>query len=595
MNAYRLPLWNPYCYLGMPQLPDCFPGNFYPLNFVFLIPNYGTACVAFLILHQVIGVLGVYVAAPQFGVRRVISRVVPALLYSVLTICLSGDENLALTAVLAWLPFCVFGFMRCVGIGSTVDDVKPHPGSLIVVNAIFLGLMLTAGATLVAFAAIGMFIFLLLIRLIQFKTKNTNQSHQPALALYIVAIAEAFCLAAPVLLPTFEWASGPTTTSSVAPPAKIIENLARSNPNCSSLTCLFRGPETISRESRDELAKKSDEMMKSIKSVAAHQGRYLMMLPEGQVAADKDSFVCRSMLPNNNVKYQVSSPFGYLGHPANLYAEIAANAVKGDPQLGFGYVPTDFAGAYRLLCFCRLTSTGVIASYEWPDHGQTKVGFTDWRNFSEPLKKEPETWHMFQQVVTTPIAYSSDAWHWLKNGQELSERAYSVKAAFDPRYLTLVEKPERMEIDEEKLDKIPFTEGKPPTGPPLTDSPKVEIPQNVTHIKPVEVLIYEPEHISLSVRVQAPSFIVNNDSYAPGWKAYVDGIPAPCYRANGFARAVFVNPGSHAVTFDYHPDSIKLGGALAAGTLVMVILLTFYWLWKLLGKTVRLMSYGKFE
>ncbi len=595
LSAYKLPFWNPYCYLGMPQLPDCFPGNFYPLNLFFLIPNYGTACVAFLLAHQVIGILGVYVASLKFGAKTVISRVVPGLLYAALSICLCGDENLALTAVLAWLPFCVFGMMRCVGLGSAEGDAKPHPGGLIVVNAIFLSLMMVAGATLVVGAAISMFILLLLIRLIQFKTKEGIQSHSPALALYLVSILVAACLASPVLLPLFEWASGPTTSSSVAPPAQIFENLARTCPNCSSFIGLIRGPETVSRESRDELAKKSDEMMRSIKSVAAHQGRYLIMFPKEEIPQGKDSNVVRSVLPNNNVKWQVSSSLGFLGHPSNLYKDIASAAIQSDPRLGFGYVPTDFESAYRLLCFCRLTSTGVIASYEWPDEGHTHVGFTDWRTFSEPLKKEPETWHLFQQTVTTPIAYSCDAWHWLKGGQELVDRAYSVKDAFDPRYLALIEKPERFEIDEEKLDKIPLTEGKPPTGPPMTDSPKVELPQNVTHIKAVEVLTYEPEHISLSVRVKAPSFIINNDTYAPGWKVYVDSVPAPCYRANGFARAVFVQAGSHAVTFDYRPDSLRIGGALAVGTFVLLILLTFYWLWKLLGKTVRLMSYGKFE
>lgn len=588
LHAGRLPAWNPYCYFGMPQLPDSFPSNFYPLNLIFLIPNYGTACVAFLVLHQVIGVIAVCVASSQFGLRSVKSQVVPAVLYTAISICLCGDENLALAAVLAWLPFCVFGLMRCLGLALTESDVKPHPGGLIVVNSVFLGLMLAAGAHLVVFPVIAVFIVLLFVRLVQFKTKKAKQHHRPTVTLYLVSVILSASLASPVLLPTFEWASGPTMTSSVASPMQILDNLVSCCPNCSSIVCLFRGPETVSRETRDELAIKASRMMGSIKAIAPHQGRYLMMFSESERATAHNSDVCRSMLPNNNLRFHATSPVGFLGHPSNIYRELAVNALGSDPRLGYGFPPSDDDGEFKLLCFSRLTAT-VVVGYDWPDKVLKPTGFYKLPGFSNVFKTGAESWNIYNQMDATPVAYASDAWHWLKNSHEVNS---VLGPTFNPLFQTLVEKPARIEIDEEKLDKIPLTEGNAPGGPPLTDSPKVDTPQL---IKPVQVLTKEPEHISLSVKVDKPSFIVSNGSYYPGWKVYIDGVPAPCFRANGFARAAFVSAGSHAVTFDFRPDSLRVGGMLAVSTSIVLILLSFYWLWRLLGKTVRWMSYGKFE
>ncbi len=48
-------------------------------------------------------------------------------------------------------------------------------------------------------------------------------------------------------------------------------------------------------------------------------------------------------------------------------------------------------------------------------------------------------------------------------------------------------------------------------------------------------------------------YLVLLDSFAPGWRADVDGRAADLLRANALYRAVYVPPGRHAVTFTYHP------------------------------------------
>jgi hypothetical protein len=57
-----------------------------------------------------------------------------------------------------------------------------------------------------------------------------------------------------------------------------------------------------------------------------------------------------------------------------------------------------------------------------------------------------------------------------------------------------------------------------------------------------------------------PGYVVFNDSYAPGWHAWVDGKPESIYRADGLFMAVPLSQGGrHQVDFRYEPNSFRLG------------------------------------
>lgn len=62
--------------------------------------------------------------------------------------------------------------------------------------------------------------------------------------------------------------------------------------------------------------------------------------------------------------------------------------------------------------------------------------------------------------------------------------------------------------------------------------------------------------------------------YAKGWKAYVDGQPAPHFRTNWILRGMIVPAGEHTVEFKFYPDgyyrSIKI--ARASSTLLLLVL-----------------------
>ena len=69
--------------------------------------------------------------------------------------------------------------------------------------------------------------------------------------------------------------------------------------------------------------------------------------------------------------------------------------------------------------------------------------------------------------------------------------------------------------------------------------------------------------LRLLVRVLENTFLVLNDTYFPGRKAFVDGKETKIYRADYTFRAIPLNGGTHQVEFVYDPLSFKLGAAIS--------------------------------
>jgi len=65
----------------------------------------------------------------------------------------------------------------------------------------------------------------------------------------------------------------------------------------------------------------------------------------------------------------------------------------------------------------------------------------------------------------------------------------------------------------------------------------------------------------ITMRVQTPKsgLLFLSDTYAPGWKAIVDGVPSPVYRTNFIFRSVMVSAGTHTITMYYQPQSLIYG------------------------------------
>lgn len=88
----------------------------------------------------------------------------------------------------------------------------------------------------------------------------------------------------------------------------------------------------------------------------------------------------------------------------------------------------------------------------------------------------------------------------------------------------------------------------------------------------VEITKYNPREVEIEVSAKAKAFLLLNDTYYPGWKAYIDGEKVEIYRANFFLRGIKVPAGKHSILFVYDPISFKIGSVISAiGILIIII------------------------
>ena len=84
---------------------------------------------------------------------------------------------------------------------------------------------------------------------------------------------------------------------------------------------------------------------------------------------------------------------------------------------------------------------------------------------------------------------------------------------------------------------------------------------------------HRPDRVRLEAQLEAPGYLVLVEAYEPGWRALVDGHPAPVLRANTAFRAVALDAGRHEVEFRYRPAAVTAGLALSATTLAVALAL----------------------
>jgi hypothetical protein len=73
-----------------------------------------------------------------------------------------------------------------------------------------------------------------------------------------------------------------------------------------------------------------------------------------------------------------------------------------------------------------------------------------------------------------------------------------------------------------------------------------------------------PERIRLTVNAPAPGILILSDTYAPAWRATLDGAPVPIHRVNGLFRGVAVPAGAHEVVMRLMPWDLFLGAGIVA-------------------------------
>ncbi len=78
-----------------------------------------------------------------------------------------------------------------------------------------------------------------------------------------------------------------------------------------------------------------------------------------------------------------------------------------------------------------------------------------------------------------------------------------------------------------------------------------------------------PEHVIVHARADRNALLVLNERWDPGWRARVDGQPAPLVEVDAVLMGAPLPAGEHTVEFLYQPRGLIVGRAISAISLVV--------------------------
>ncbi len=84
---------------------------------------------------------------------------------------------------------------------------------------------------------------------------------------------------------------------------------------------------------------------------------------------------------------------------------------------------------------------------------------------------------------------------------------------------------------------------------------------------------YADNRLQATCQVQRPALAVFVEQYAKGWRATLDGQPAPIIRANLIMRAVAVGPGEHRIAMEFRTPGLRAGTLLTLLSLIVLMVL----------------------
>ena len=110
----------------------------------------------------------------------------------------------------------------------------------------------------------------------------------------------------------------------------------------------------------------------------------------------------------------------------------------------------------------------------------------------------------------------------------------------------------------------------------------------ISPYQPAQITSYSNIEVIIDTAVTEPSWLILNDSYFPGWKAYARPSGAgeeaeqqvEITRVNGNFRGVMLEPGEWTVRFRYSPLTFQLGGLISFMGGIILLFALVVWAWQ---------------
>jgi hypothetical protein len=262
------------------------------------------------------------------------------------------------------------------------------------------------------------------------------------------------------------------------------------------------------------------------------------------------------LLPQTHMDSNLCSSFGYEAAETADYRQLFSSAYRTYRSFVEG---SRVSGANDALVpltkFCQLTATRYVFTQVQSDSTPPKP-LPHFENKHFTLLDDDSRLNVRIYRLNAPLAraYLRSQWRWCDSQEEAL--ALIDKTNFDPTRQLIIE---HSSTYSSQFD------------------PKLETAKAASPVRGwLQFMQDTPEHISLSVKVSAPCFLVLADHYYPGWLAKADGTMTQLYRANAIERAVYIPAGSHLVEFDYDPNCLTDGLHLAVLSLsVLAVMLAW--------------------
>jgi hypothetical protein len=175
-------------------------------------------------------------------------------------------------------------------------------------------------------------------------------------------------------------------------------------------------------------------------------------------------------------------------------------------------------------------------------------------------------WGVAYQIAAKPTDYASQEIFSGASGMKLFLQPDAFPRAWATHDLTRIQSQNQLNwYVANRLDLLRSQALMFDAPPSLAPCPKAE--------DNVQLVEDQGSRVGVKAQLNCPAMIVVSDVYYPGWRAWVDGKPAPIYAVNGAMRGVMVPAGVHSVTMRYRPASVFLGAALTLTGILGAILL----------------------